>query len=785
MFFRPLGASGFDPLPFSDGISFLLAAGGPAADVHQPAHRNTTGEERSPYNHDFMLGLPLLACVVLQDPGLPPQQPAPPRIEERVEVVGVTPIHGLGLDRMKVPGNVQVFTAGDLGTALALDVPTLLAERASSVHVNEVQAGTFQPDVVFRGFAASPLLGASEGIAVYQDGVRVNDPFGDVVFWDTLPPSAIASINLIPGSNPLFGLNALGGALSVRTKDGFDYAGRRLALTTGSFGRHRVEGEFGGRRGKVGYFATAAIVDEKGPRDFSPSTVRHVFADLSWRSSNSAIGLAVTGAANDLIGNGPAPVDLLTRDRRAVFTHPDRTSNDTALVIARGRTLWPAGLVLEAVAYFRGAGVRTFNADAAAVDDADDDRHDRDRYDAVNNTSRTQSRGGGFTGQVTRSGSLRGRANHLVAGAGIDAAGVRFDFAAEHAQLTDDRGTIASGLFDGDAAVDLRSAVTTASAFVTNAWSATETVTISGSARVNWTSLRLRDQIGTALTGDHRFARLNPAAGITWQTSGSANVYASYAQSSRVPTPVELTCADPEDPCRLPNAFVSDPPLRQIVAATWEAGVRDAIGPLRWGLAAFSTRSRDDIIFVSSGTQRGQGHFENVSATDRAGFEASLDAALRHRLSTFAAWTFQRAVFGTSLRIASPFHPAAEDGGIDVERGDRLPGVPAHTFKAGATAAFGRARVGVSLQYQSAQAYRGDEANLLPRVPGFTVVNAHGRARVTSRLTAVVQAHNVFDARYFTTGLLGESSIPGIVSDDPRFLSPGVRRAAWIGVEIR
>ena len=703
-------------------------------------------------------------------------------------MVGVTPIHGFGLDRLKVPGNVQVFTAEAIGTALALDVPTLLAERAASVHVNEVQAGTFQPDVLFRGFAASPLLGASEGVAVYQDGVRVNDPFGDVVFWDTLPASAIASINVIPGSNPLFGLNALGGALSLRTKDGFDFAGRRLALTTGSFGRHRIEGDAGGHRGGLGYFATAALVDEEGPRDFSPSTVRHLFGDLSWRRNKSALGLAVTAAANDLIGNGPAPIDLLERDWRAVFTHPDRTSNNTALVIARGRTLSSAGLLVEGVAYFRGARIGTFNGDTADDDDDDDGADDvagDEAYGAVNNVSRARSRGGGFTGQLTGTGGLGGRPNHLVAGAGVDTARVRFAFAAEHARLTDDRGTSGSGRFDDEAAVDLRTGVTTASAFVTNAWSATPTLTLTTSARVNWTSLQLRDQIGTELSGDHRFARVNPSAGITWQASRSANVYASYAQSSRVPTPVELTCADPEDPCRLPNAFVSDPPLRQIVARTWEAGLRDTTGALRWALAAFSTESRDDIIFVSSGTQRGQGHFENVPATDRAGLETALDATLGERLSAFAAWTFQRAAFGTDLRIASPFHPQAENGGLDVERGDRLPGVPAHAFKAGATAALGRARIGVSLLHQSAQTFRGDEANLLPSVPGFTVVNAQGRARLTARLTAVLQAHNLLGVRFFTTGVLGESSIPGIVSDDPRFLSPGARRALWIGIEIR
>lgn len=727
-----------------------------------------------------MVCLPLLACVVLQDPRLPPGPAEPPRIEERVDVVGVTPIHGLGLDRLKVPGNVQVLTPGR--TAGTLDVPSMIVERAASVHLNEVQAGTFGPDVLFRGFAASPLLGASEGVAVYQDGVRINDPFGDVVFWETLPAAAIASINVVPGSNPLFGLNALGGALSLRTKDGFAFPGHRVAFTTGSYARHRVEGEAGGSRGALAYFLTGAVVDEEGPRDFSPSTLRHLFGDLSWRGAASAASIAFTGAANDLTGNGPAPVDLLARDRTAVFTHPDRTSNDTGLVTARGRTLSAGGLLLEGVAYYRGARVRTFNADTA---DEEDEDEDEDGYDAVNNISRTRSRGAGLTVQVTRTAALGGRANHLVAGGGMDAARVLFDFAAESAHLTGDRGTTRTGVFDDEAFVDLRTRVTTASAFVTDAWSATEAITISASARVNWTSLELRDRIGTALNGNHRFARVNPAAGITWQAGRSTNLYASYAQSSRVPTPVELTCADPEDPCRLPNAFVSDPPLRQIVARTWEAGARDTMGALRWTVAAFSTASRDDIIFVSSGTRRGQGHFENVSTTDRSGVETSIEAMAGEWLSVFATWTLQRAAFGADLRISSPFHPEAEEGEIEVERGDRLPGVPARTVKAGATAALGRVHLGLWLRRQSPQAFRGDEANRLPPVPAFTLVNASARGRLTSRLTAILQAQNLFDARFFTTGLLGESRLPDIASDDPRFLSPGARRALWIGLEIR
>ena len=55
---------------------------------------------------------------------------------------------------------------------------------------------------------------------MFQDGVRINEPFGDGVNWDLIPNPAIATITLMPGSNPVFGLNTLGGAISITTKNG-------------------------------------------------------------------------------------------------------------------------------------------------------------------------------------------------------------------------------------------------------------------------------------------------------------------------------------------------------------------------------------------------------------------------------------------------------------------------------------------------------------------------------------------------------------------------------------
>src|SRR6185437_11274022 len=112
--------------------------------------------------------------------------------------------------------------------------------------VSAAQGNPYQQDLNFRGFTASPLLGTPQGVSIFQDGVRVNEPFGDVVNWDLIPQSAIASIQLIPGSNPAFGLNTLGGAVAIYTKSGAEFPGADVEVSGGSFGRKTAEFEWGG-----------------------------------------------------------------------------------------------------------------------------------------------------------------------------------------------------------------------------------------------------------------------------------------------------------------------------------------------------------------------------------------------------------------------------------------------------------------------------------------------------------------------------------------------------------
>lgn len=724
-------------------------------------------------------------------------------------MVTTTPIHGLGIDRDKVPSNVQVLTSDALERTGGVTIGERLALGAPSVHVNEATTNPFQPDIQFRGFVGSPLLGLPQGVAVYQNGVRLNEPFGDTVNWDLIPNNAVAAINLMPGSNPLFGLNALGGALSVQTKTGFSHPGHKMEYSGGSFGRHSVSASTGGHRERLSYFVAGNVLSESGWRTESPSRLRQVFGDVEWRRPSTTLNVTISSAANRLIGNGPAPIQLLDEDRAAIFTFPDETKNRMTLLSVRGRHMATPTTALDAMAFYRRASVRTFNGDDSDYDECADDAFDdllcsdegagepvedqferfipvddQDEFNATNNTSSTGTHGWGGALQATMITPLSGRPNHFVAGLTFDGGRSRYGADTEIARLTDARGTIGTGLFDEEAVVRLRTRVAHVGMYAADFWTIAPKLTVMGAARFNRSAIRLRDQAGDDLNGDHTFSRVNPAVGATFAASPSVTAFGSVSLSSRAPAPSELSCADPEDPCRLPNAFVADPPLEQVVARTSEVGVRGRRASVNWNASVFRTVSRDDIMFISSGPLTNTGHFENVGDTRRTGFEIGVTGA-PSRLHWMAAYTFVQAEFGTPLTLSSPNHPDQQDGEISVAPGARLPGVPQHNLKLGLSSTLKRLSLGGTLWTTSNQFLRGDEANLLPPIDGFAVANLSASYAVNPQVRVTARATNLLGTTYSTFGVLGEADeVLGDDYDDPRFLSPGSPRGVWVGMSV-
>ncbi len=246
---------------------------------------------------------------------------------EATRPVVVGPLPGLEVTRDQLPYNLQSANARDIRESHALSVGDLLNTRFQGVSVNDYQGNPFQMDVNFRGFTASPQLGTAQGLSVFVDGIRVNEAFGDVVNWDLLPLNAIEQMDLFPGTNPLFGLNTLGGAISLRTKSGFTAPGVDVQVSGGSWGRRQADISAGAHNDSIAGFAALSYFDENGWRDNSPSRVEQGFFRADWHRGGASITATALLADNDLIGNGLLPIELYRADPTAVYTSPDETQN--------------------------------------------------------------------------------------------------------------------------------------------------------------------------------------------------------------------------------------------------------------------------------------------------------------------------------------------------------------------------------------------------------------------------------------------------------------------------
>ena len=737
-----------------------------------------------------------------------------------MEVIGVTPLHGVGLPADKVASNVQSATSEDVERVQAIDLSEFMNKTLGSVSISSAQNNPFQPDLRYRGFTSSPLVGNSQGLSAYVDGVRVNEPFGDAVNFELIPESAIASINLMPGSNPLFGLNTLGGALSIQTKNGFTHPGHELEAYTGSFGRDSMTLSSGANDGNFGYFATGAITKEDGWRDFSPSRVEQFFTNLSYRNESSSLDLGITLVDSDLNGNGASPIQLANSNRKAVFTHPDNTQNELRMFTLNGSHWLNDAVMLSANTYYRSSDRSSFNGDGSefeviggdiGIDDdgngnftgPDDDIAlanagrfgfvDGD-FVALNNKSETKQDSYGFGLQSTFLQNLFNKENQLIVGATYDRSDVKYTSESEIASFTDSRGTSGTGEVVGNTIVDGKIDTETYSLFFTDTMSLTDKLALTVGGRYNRIEIDISGTSGGGTqdlneAGDkHVFQRFNPSVGLTYALQDNLNVYGSYSESNRAPTASELTCAEPGSPCAYPNAFLADPPLDDVVARTVETGLRGQQTNFNWNAGVYYTELKDDLFFFSEDEAAtgnpdprfSLGNFANIDKTARTGLELGLDGQL-DKLQWFANYGYVRATFEDSF--------AYSRGGntLNVNKGDRLPSTPEHNLKIGTDYAFtNKFSLGATASYFSSQYLRGDEANDDSQLGGYSVVNLHGRYKVNKNVEFFAKVDNLFDKEYSSFGLYGEpDEAPGLDNlTDARFVGAGSPRAGWIGIKV-
>ncbi len=746
---------------------------------------------------------------------------------ETVEVVGVSALTGRGVSVDKLPAPVQQVSADELEQGQVTSLADYMNRYMGSVHINEAQNNPLQPDVYYRGFVASPLLGLPQGLSVYVNGVRFNEPFGDSVNWDLIPEGAIEQMTLMPGSNPVFGLNTLGGAISVKTKTGFSAPGHQLEVSGGSWERHSEELTSGWNNGTWGYFIDLHHFEEEGWRDFSPTEANQVFGTLSWRGDGAELDLTLGANDNNMRGNGAVPIQLHQQQEKAIFTHPDQTVTRMFFSELEGLFDVTDNIQLSGNAYFRQNRIKTFNGDDSDFDDCEftgdafnpsnigflcedpDNVSTEERVEdtngndvvatsavegATNNTSQTHMRSVGGTIQSIFSGDLFGRQNAFVVGAAYDYADVHFESNTELAELTADRGTIASGFFVDEAKVRLNTTTETFGVYFSDSLSLTEDFTLTFAGRYNHTTIDMRDQYGTSLNGHHTFDRFNPSVGFAYQALDNLNIYGSYSESARVPTPMELSCADEDDPCKLPNSFVADPPLAQVVSKSWEGGFRGNLnelmsrGNFNWNAGFFYTTNHNDIIFNRGGSSISEGYFSNVGQTLRYGVESGFNMTMPQLFSDIDDWhfstnyTYLNARFMDGFTIQNPLNTSLP---ANVERGDRIPGLPEHMYKATlGVNLWQRWMIALDTQYSGEQYFRGDEANITDPLGGYWVFNLRSEIKINEHLSFFGRLDNIFDRDYKTFGVYGEVDEVLPQYDNDRFVSPGMPRSGWLGIRL-
>jgi outer membrane receptor protein involved in Fe transport len=723
---------------------------------------------------------------------------------ETIEVVGTTPVPGLGTALEDVPSTVQLFRGKEVERQRPQSVADFLDRNAGNVSLANGQGNPFQPDVSYRGFTASPLLGTPQGLSVFLDGVRVNEPFGDVVNWDLLPPSAVSSMQLISGSTPALGLNTLGGALAVFTKSGSAYPGVSVSANGGSFGRLGGTFEAGGADGHFDGFLTGNYQHDDGWALHNPSRVAQLFGKAGHQTERTDLDLSLVLADNALEGTQTLPRSWLDTPREA-YTYPDLNSNRVAHVHLKGSVYLSQDVLLGGQAYYR--KLRNENT-SSNQNDAFDPAAVPAQSTATNDRFTIDQDGYGAALQLTVLGRVAGLKNQLAVGAAADLGDVHLVQETQPAAFTADRGTAAAGPFAVETDVETRNA--SYGLYVTDTLSLVEGLSLTVSGRYNWARVRIQNLGGPeddALNGEHIFTRLNPAVGVAWTPRRWITAFATYNEGMRVPTPMELTCADPTAPCKLPNNFLADPPLAKVVSRTFELGARGRVGDGgHWSAALFQTRLSDDLQFISdpSSGLLNAGFFSNVGETRRQGVELALALRTWH-VGWSVAYGFVRATYQTPFQFASTSNSASVDTNGDgigdtvfVRRGDRIPAIPEHTVKVQADWEVVRdVSVGAAMAYASSIYARGDENNLdrNGKVPGYAMVQLEGAWRIVRGLRASLRVDNLFDSRASSFAVLGQNAFTGpdrsfgpavgVAPVAEQFRSVAAPRAVWLTLEYR
>jgi iron complex outermembrane receptor protein len=774
-----------------------------------------------------------------------------PQVLPEIQVISTSPLPGAGIDREKVPALVQTITAEDFARTYSPNITDTLFQRIPGISTSDQQGNSFQTDIRYRGFVASPVPGQPQGIAVYMGGIRLNEAFGDTVNFDFIPTNAIDRAD-IQSSNPVFGLNALGGALSLQMKNGFTFHGSEIEFLAGSNGRLNAGVQVGIQRDDIALYVAAQGLDERGWRQQSPARLARAYADIGWRHDGNEMHLVLSGASNYFGVVAATPIELLQRDWSSIYTWPQTTLNQTALAALNGKFLVAENWTLQSNVYlrsFRQAHVDGNGADVERCSNAssfpnklclEDDGFPRPSpvttafrnqfvvldpnnnpipcppgagntcagvpYGTIDRTNTATNTIGGSL-QATNDAALFSHSNRFTIGGSLDHSRTDFTSSSTLGFINPDLSIVVNPAIPGNGQiihtlgnigfipVNLAAQNTYFGLYATDTFDVTSQLAVTLGGRLNVARIRMADRTGAApdLNEDLTYTRLNPLAGLTYKIVPGLTLYGGYSESNRAPTPLEIGCSNPNRPCLIESALVSDPPLNQVVSRTYEVGLRGLVplgdAKIDWKVGAYRTDVSDDIIGLASNIQ-GRAYFANVPATRRQGIEAGATYAAP-RFTVYANYAFIDATYRFSGTLASPNNPLADaDGNIFVTPGNKIPAIPAHQFKTGFDVAVTPEwKVGADVAVVGSQYFVGDDSNLNAKVPAYWVTNLHTSYQVTKEAQVFALVTNLFNQKYYTYGtyfqLDGVASAISTAFTDPRTVTPAQPLAVYGGFRLR
>ncbi len=790
------------------------------------------------------LGKAKLGCALLLPIGLFAMSSDPARAQtasptvqlQEVEVVATTPGQGGTISSDKIPALVQSVGAQEIARTNSPNITDSLQQHVAGAIAIDQGGNDFSQEFYYRGFVASPVEGRPQGIAVYENGIRQNEAFGDTVNWDLIPPQAIYRADVFT-NNPIFGLNALGGAVNLEMKNGFLWQGFETQLMGGSYGRVSGMFQYGVKKDNFSLYITGDALHDNGWRYSSPSSLIRLYGDLGYKTPDAEVHLIASGASNNLGAIGPTPIDMLDQNYRSIWTNPQTVSNEVGSIALNTKVaVSPTWSVLSNFylrsfqqrrvdgndGSFGDCGQLAGGAPSGALCDSSNGSPIVTQqgnpiasvgaasatfpYGAINYTA-VHANTVGVNLQATNTDKIFDHTNQITFGASVDRSWLHYNANTTLGVIGPDLAVTSGSIPGGGQIIQdqnnqdyvqtyLAGTPTYVGLYALDTFDITSKLALTAGARFNYAVIATQDLSGMdpELNATNRFGRINPVVGLTYKILPNLTAYAGYSEANRAPTPLELDCSNPARPCVLASSLVSDPPLAQVVSHTVEGGLRGNFAPwdsslVTWKAGYFRTENTNDIIQLSS-VILGTGYYTNVPETLRQGVEAGANLNMGP-LTAYANYSYVDATYQFSGALSSPFNPYADaSGNIFVHPGDHIPGIPQNQAKLGLEYAFTpRLKGGVDVLIVGSQYYIGDDSNQNPQLPAYWVANLHASYQVTDNVQIFGLVNNLFDNHYATYGTfydLGTDARFALATalTNPQMITPAQPLSIYGGIKV-